>query len=112
MPRTVFLIGVALCLVAVAFVVTCAVVGPAPGVTAANVRRVREGMTVAEVDARLGVAGVHLGDWAGRMAVWYGSNGQAVAWLDDDGKVVRVEFRPSQGPAPDTFDRLRKALGR
>ncbi len=112
MPRWVFLLGVGLLLVAVAFVVTCEVLGPKPGVTEANVRRIKPGMTVAEVDVLLGVPGMHLGDWVGRMTVWYGGDGQAVAWLDDDDKVSRVEFRPAQGAEPGPIHRLRKAFGR
>src|SRR4051794_40059365 len=47
-------VGVALCLVALALGVTVRLLEPPPGVTEANVRRIRLGMTLAEVEAVLG----------------------------------------------------------
>src|SRR5262245_32083334 len=54
MPRRVYLLGVGLALVALALAITDAVMGPSPGVTEANVRRIRVGMGMKEVAARLG----------------------------------------------------------
>jgi hypothetical protein len=53
MPRTVFLLGVALFLVALAFLATDASLWR-PGVTEANMRRIRPGMTVTQAEAILG----------------------------------------------------------
>ena len=56
MPRLVYLAGVGLVLVALAFVVTDAtLIRPQPGATEANVRRVRPGMTIREVEAIVGI---------------------------------------------------------
>jgi hypothetical protein len=54
MSRWVFLLGVGVTLVAVAFVVTCQVLEAQPGVTEANFKRIKEGMSLAEVEAILG----------------------------------------------------------
>jgi hypothetical protein len=56
MSRQVYLMGVGLALVALAFVVTDALLW-GPGVTEANVRRVRVGMTIREVESILGGPG-------------------------------------------------------
>src|SRR5262249_26459222 len=53
MSRRVYLLGVGLALVALAFVLTDALLWE-PGVTAPNVRRIRAGMTLAEVNSVLG----------------------------------------------------------
>ncbi len=53
MPRTVFLLGVALFLMALAFLATDALLWR-PGVTEANARRIRPGMTLAQAEAILG----------------------------------------------------------
>jgi hypothetical protein len=48
-------VGAALCLVALAFGLTVRLIGPEPpGVTEANLRRIRPGMTLKEVEAILG----------------------------------------------------------
>src|SRR5262245_47887788 len=54
MCRQVYLLGVGLLVVALAFVVTQATLRPRPGVTEANVRRIREGMTLGKVESILG----------------------------------------------------------
>ncbi|MCI0457274.1 MAG: hypothetical protein L0Z62_09875 [Gemmataceae bacterium] len=54
MSRQVYLLGVGLILVAVVFLITDYVLGPRPGVTVANFRRIQVGMTFEEVTDRLG----------------------------------------------------------
>ena len=54
MSRRVFLLGVAIAMVALVFAATDAALVPAPGVTEANVRRIKPGMTLREVEAILG----------------------------------------------------------
>jgi hypothetical protein len=60
MGRRVYLLGVGLALVALALALTDWAVGPRPGVTEANLRRLKPGMTLAEVQAVFG----------GRPSVW------------------------------------------
>jgi hypothetical protein len=54
MSRQVYLLGVGMVLVAGALLAADAALGPRPGVTAANVRRIREGMTLEQVEGILG----------------------------------------------------------
>jgi hypothetical protein len=56
MSRQVFLLGVGLCLIALAFAVTDHLLTLQPGVTEANVKRIRKGMSEEEVQAILGRA--------------------------------------------------------
>jgi hypothetical protein len=57
MSRGVFLLGVGIAVVALAFVVTDWMIGPTPGVTEANARRIKPGMTMSQVEAILGGPG-------------------------------------------------------
>src|SRR5262245_55713008 len=57
MPRWVFLLGVGIYLITMGFLVTVAILGPTPGVTEGNLRRIREGMTMQQVEAILGGPG-------------------------------------------------------
>ncbi len=57
MPRLVYLTGLALLLLAGAFLLTDKLLWP-PGVTEANLLRIRVGMTLGEVEAILGEPGV------------------------------------------------------
>jgi hypothetical protein len=57
MSGRVYALGVGLALVALALVLTDQYLSGLPGVTGANVRRLREGMTLAEVEAILGGPG-------------------------------------------------------
>src|SRR5262245_35888817 len=117
MPRWVYLLGVGTGLVAVAFAVTCQLLGAAPGATEANVRRIQEGMTLQEVEAILGgppssqrvrrpMCGGNL--WL----VWYSWEGEAgtvrVTMLWDH--VHCAEWVPHAGRAL-PLDRLRAWLG-
>jgi hypothetical protein len=62
MSRRTFLLGFGIAVVALAFAVTAAVLGPAPGVTEANARRIRPGMKLREVEAILGARGLGMTD--------------------------------------------------
>jgi hypothetical protein len=80
MPRTIFLLGVGIVLVAAAFVVTHEVVGPKPGPTAANARRIKVGMQLHEVEAILGGPGRATGSYTspagcGMLYNWDGPDG-------------------------------------
>src|SRR3954451_10675859 len=57
MPRWTFMLGVGLVVVAVAFVVTNEVLGPPQGLTRANVKRIKPGLTVRQVVEILGCGG-------------------------------------------------------
>src|SRR5262249_49925373 len=67
MPRLVYLTGIAIGLLATGFALTYQLAGQplTPGVTEGNVRRIREGMTLREVEALLGGPGEGgvLHDW-------------------------------------------------
>ncbi len=61
MSRRIYLLGVGLALVALALAATDAALGPPPGVTEANIRRIKLGMLKEEVEAILGGPGVLIG---------------------------------------------------
>src|SRR5262245_40857972 len=116
MPRLTYLAGVALVLVGGGLALTHELLGPWPGVTEANVRRIQPGMTLAQVEATLGAA-APLGDGAGgwfTYYLWPGADGEAVVCVrsrpGDLGEVAWAKFQPSPGPTP--FQRLRAWLGR
>jgi hypothetical protein len=126
MSRRVYLLGVAIALVALAFAVTDAVLGPRPGATEANVTRIRNGMTRKEVEAILGGKG-SWGDRPGAPLMrdaswgipqthyhWVGANGYAsvtFSWSISDGKeqVLDACFVRTASPSP--LQRLRAWLG-
>src|SRR5262249_13549920 len=68
MPRLVYLLGVGIGLVAVAFALTCQILGPAPGVTEANAKRIQKGMALPEVEALLGGAAKRTKEWSGTLS--------------------------------------------
>jgi hypothetical protein len=132
MSRRVYLLGLGLALVALGLAVTDAMIGPSPGVTEANVRRIRNGMTMKEVEAILGGPGkweFYLMDnrfRGSRHFSWAGPDGTAhIAFYEKDGgartgvvgiildtdMVGSVEFRRTSGPSPGPFARLRAWLG-
>ena len=110
MSRRVYLLGVGLALVALALAVTDWALSLQPGVTEANVKRIREGMTLAEVerlfgrspDRRIG------GDCPRESCQWYTPAGDAVVELHN-GRVRSVEWFEGHPPSPLT--RLRAWMG-
>jgi hypothetical protein len=117
-------VGVALCLVALALGTTVRVLDALPGVTEANLRRVQEGMTLAEVEGLFGRAADQCADRCHspltdkllprgvEMAAWWNKgDGYVLVWLDGAGRVLDKDgrgLREVDGP----LDRLRSLLGR
>ncbi len=113
MSRRVYLLGVGITLVALVFVVTDALLGACPGVTAANVRRVRPGMTEAEVTAILGppsclAAHEKKGYW---VRLWLANEAVATVRFDDAGLVQCAWFDSIPPLQPGPLARLRAWLG-
>ncbi len=129
MSRRVYLLGVGIALVALAFAITNYIMGPSPGVTEANSRRIQKGMTLKEVQAIFGGPGKLSGEggglaggmvWRHSLFAWEGTHGTALVsfgnsgWYDsfkyDAPQVVKgVTFRRAAGPDP--LARLRAWLG-
>jgi hypothetical protein len=119
MSKRVYLLGVAIALVAAAFVTTDAVVGPRAGPTEANAKRVKPGMTLREVEAILGGRGRQvLAVYAGgayAMYEWSGSGGIVRVCLcgpmsdEEPHTVENVWFERTAGPS--LIERLRTFLG-
>jgi hypothetical protein len=121
MPRPVYLLGVGVALIALAFAATDWLLWE-PGPTESNVRRVRIGMKVEEVEAilgeyphkefmraelrRLGEFGVGSTQY---LATWSSDEGRALIWFDLGGRVGDIEFEPYRERTP--FSRLRAWLG-
>ena len=115
MSRRVFLLGLGLALVALALAFTDWVLSLQPGVTEANAKRIREGMTIEEVQAILGGLPrdreLQLGGWH----VWTGEEGEVLVGFDRATHKVRWVSRfnipywrqVNRGP----FTRLRSWLG-
>jgi hypothetical protein len=123
MPRHVYLLGVGLALVALALTFTDWALSLPPGVTEANVRRIRPGMTPAEVEALLGGPPVEVGikswndvgrtlaEWpSGGAWVWNYATGAAWVWMDGAGRVQFAQWVPNASQ-PGPFARLRAWLG-
>jgi hypothetical protein len=79
MARSVFLLGLGIAAVGVAFGLLDLVIGPTPGVTEANVRRLRAGMSIEDVEAILG---------------------DSSPWLTYGGRVDRVKLKELCDPPP------------
>lgn len=117
MPRLVYLAGVGTALVALALAVTDAALGPRPGITEANVRRLKPGMTKEQVAAIHGVPAESLEDWVlwGQGLRWsaHGPEGKAhlifMAFGRDFGRLYSASFEPTSRVSP--LDRLRGWLG-
>jgi hypothetical protein len=115
MPRGVYLLGLGLALVALALVLTDALLWE-PGVTEANVRRVHVGMTLRETQRVLGGPSQVTRRFCDRVqsvevAVWWGARGEAHVWFAD-GRVFRVIFAPpARGNPPGPLAHLRAWLG-
>jgi hypothetical protein len=129
MSGRVFLLGVGLVLVALAFLLTDALLWR-PGVTEANVQRIRRGKTLAEVEAVLGqpsrccvyrncgYPNVPLGERYERLVtsyqarIWWHVNGVEVGCVTfRGGRVIHAFFDLSKSPHPSPFARLCAWLG-
>jgi hypothetical protein len=113
MPRRVYLLGVGIALVALAFVVTDAALGPRLGVTQANAWHVRTGMTYEQVEAILGPTLFAFGSGNWLHAYWADEGGQATVCFAC-GRVTSVHFsREGRFPRirPSPLGRLRAWLG-
>jgi hypothetical protein len=123
MSRQTFLLGVGIAVVALAFAVTDRMIGPSPGVTEANARRIQPGMTLREVEAILGARGFWLGDGTGfhhpERYQWIGPGARVIVKLarsasEEDGweqKVVRNGVIFERTASPNPLARLRSWLG-
>jgi hypothetical protein len=116
MPRTVFVLGVALYVVTLAFLATDALLWR-PGVTERNARRVQAGMTLEEAQRILGgppESRRQFLRWSSDtqqiQVAWSGDKGQLLVALDDSVRVVSVCWL-SDTPPSSLLDRLHKALG-
>jgi hypothetical protein len=95
MPRLVYLAGVGLVLVALAFAVTDRALSLLPGVTEAHVKRIRPGMTLAQVEEILGgLAGLTARPADGLQVrrLWSGRTGYAWVHFDAQGAVISADF--------------------
>lgn len=115
-----YLLGLGLALVAGALAFTDWALSWRPGVTEANAKRIRKGMTLAEVRGLLGGRGVCYADasklrhWVGgeaqRFFDWTGGEGRVWVGIDFTDRVTRFGFdRTAQRPSP--LARLRAWLG-
>jgi hypothetical protein len=138
MSGRVYLFGLGITLVGLGFTVTDAVLGPRPGVTDANVRRIKMGMLRGEVEAILGGPGEPAGvdgapGWYRHYFAWTGPDGWVRVGFGSPscGLGLIVEDRPFMGsrdgwkrraggvedvvfmpiPRPKRFDRLRAWVG-
>jgi hypothetical protein len=123
MNRWVYLLGVGLALVALALAVTDWALSLQPGVTEANVKRLRQGMTLEEVKAILGphpdddnpLASAVLGRARGLGEIvgfsWQGTPGEVVVWVGNDSRVNSVEWLSRRSEPPRLLFRLRAWLG-
>ncbi len=118
MSRRVYLLGVAVALVGLALGFTDWALSLRPGVTEANTRRVREGMTRAEVEAILGGPGTlwippHRPTPPSTTYFWTGPRGEAVirfsASTGPGDFVKSVHFKRTEGTS--RLARLRAWLG-
>jgi hypothetical protein len=109
MPRLVYLTGLALLLLCGAFLLTDRLLH-LPGITEANVKRIRRGMTLTAVERLLG--GPATPERSLRNAPpnfrpcpllsWEGPTGRAHVYFTLSGNAVSAVFEPP--PAPDSLD--------
>jgi hypothetical protein len=119
MCRRVYLLGLGLALLALGLAFTDWVLSFQPGATEANVKRIRVGMTLEEVEALLGGPArvtCKLGEWPDngqprrRACFWGGATGATCITLDVTGRVESAEWaRSTEQPSP--LARLRAWLG-
>jgi hypothetical protein len=108
--------GVALTVVALAFGVMVRLLEPPPGVTEANLRRIREGMTLRDVEAILGPVNEEV-SWTGGtpcqgIQSWSGETGFVFVFFDEKtGKVNRTLSMLRPAP-PGPLNGLRSLFGR
>ena len=117
MSRGVYLLGVGIVLLAGAFLLTDRLLWR-PGVTEANVRRIRPGMSVQEVEGLLGGpanttrrAGCSRGPAHSWHVFLAGSEGYATVHFDMQGRAVDARFDWNQQRPPGPLDRLLSGRG-
>jgi hypothetical protein len=119
MPRGVYLLGVGLALVALALAFTDWALSLQSGVTERNVKRIREGMTLAEVEAITGRPAdfrcplTKFGRPIG-YGEWNGAGGTMVVDFDEDGCALYARWRVARagaGSRPAFLARLRAWWG-
>jgi hypothetical protein len=110
MSRQVYLLGTGVALVALALAFTDWALSLRSGVTEANVRRIRVGMTVHEVEALLGGPKTGLTEPA-IASFWSGESGDALVVFSKMDRVTHAWYRPSEKARPGPFARLRTWLG-
>jgi hypothetical protein len=123
MSKRVFLLGVGLALVSLAFAFTDWALGIRPGVTEANARRILPGMKMRDVEAILGSGGKSGGIIAhahGRRCreEWWWEGETGCVWIEFDGRVrsysdpsvLSVLWVPTQSPRS-PLEQLRSWLG-
>jgi hypothetical protein len=99
MSRRVYLLGIGIALVALAFVLTDALLWE-PGITEANVRRVRVGMTLADVQALFGdEPEMELGGDGTQSLRWWSEQGAAWVHFDENQRVQSAEFERNAKPS-------------
>jgi hypothetical protein len=113
MPRFVFFVGVAMAMVAAAFLVTDALLGPTPGPTEANARKVKAGMTLREAEIILGGPPTQRVSTVGKFAssvgtallFWPGRQGGVLVSIRYDNEVVEAAWLAEKAP-PTLFQRV------
>jgi hypothetical protein len=107
-------VGVALCVLAVAFGLTVRLVGlESPGVTEANAKRIQPGMALREVEGILGGRGRPLSlPWVPGSVDW-STKGLTVIVVFSlaDERVEEIRILKFGGPEPGILDRLRSWFG-
>jgi hypothetical protein len=114
MSRRIYLLGLGLALVALALAFTDWALSLQPGVTEANAKRIRQGMTLGEVEALLGgpasTAGRDKcgGDW---QRQWQCTRGEVHVLSGPDDRVRQATFYPNPAGRLPPLARLRAWLG-
>ena len=112
MSGRVYLLGVGLVLLAGALAVTHWAMGPWPAVTEANVRRIKPGMTLQEVEALLWPHCHQQWGGTGRdLYAWVGRDGCAFVYLDNQTRRVTADRAEHLGPDTQWAERTRRELG-
>jgi hypothetical protein len=118
MSQRVYLLGLGLALVVGAFFVIDWALSLRPGVTEANVRRIRQGVARREADTLLGTRPAYRGRFHSRpdevlwVACYRGPEGEAHVVTDGDGRVRFAEWLPAAAAPPSPLlARLRAWFG-